>query len=60
MSAGTPSIPSETLPDSATLKKAGGLTVFDDEGKKVEFGSIFAEKKTIVVFVREYLYQYAS
>ncbi|KLO15810.1 hypothetical protein SCHPADRAFT_870601 [Schizopora paradoxa] len=54
MSTATPSIPSDTLPDSETLEKAGRLTVFDDEGKKVEFKSIFAAKKTIVVFVRHF------
>lgn len=53
MSSAAPSIPSETIPDGETLEKVGRLTVFDEEGKNVEFGSIFVEKKTIVVFVRE-------
>lgn len=53
MSSLTPTIPSETLPEGEVLQKAGQLIVFDEAGKRIEFGSIFAEKKTIVVFVRE-------
>jgi len=54
MSSLTPTIPTETLPDGEALQKAAQLIVFDEAGKRIEFGSIFAEKKTIVVFVRHF------
>ncbi|KAF7321810.1 hypothetical protein MKEN_00702800 [Mycena kentingensis (nom. inval.)] len=43
----------ETL-DPQTLAAASKLEVFDAEGKKVTFGSLYADKKTVVVFIRHF------
>ncbi|KAL1713104.1 AhpC/TSA antioxidant enzyme-domain-containing protein [Schizophyllum commune] len=44
-----------TLLDEATLASAAELDVYDAQGKKVKFGSIYAENKTVVVFIRHFL-----
>ncbi|KAL1730415.1 AhpC/TSA antioxidant enzyme-domain-containing protein [Schizophyllum commune] len=44
-----------TLPDEATLASAAELDVYDAQGKKVKFGSIYGENKTVVVFIRHFL-----
>ncbi|KAL1703664.1 AhpC/TSA antioxidant enzyme-domain-containing protein [Schizophyllum commune] len=44
-----------TLLDEATLTSAAQLNVYDAQGKKVKFGSIYAENKTVVVFIRHFL-----
>ncbi|KAL1690986.1 AhpC/TSA antioxidant enzyme-domain-containing protein [Schizophyllum commune] len=44
-----------TLFDEATLASAAQLNVYDAQGKKVKFGSIYAENKTVVVFIRHFL-----
>ena len=41
----------ETI-DKATLEKASDIEIFDASGTKVKFGSLFQDKKTIVVFIR--------
>lgn len=46
MSAGT------SIPDADTLAKASELNVQDVKGETVSFGSIFKDRKTIVVFIR--------
>jgi len=38
----------------AELAAAAELTVFDRNGNKVNFGSLYEYQKTIVVFVREF------
>ncbi|KAF7295215.1 hypothetical protein MIND_01060300 [Mycena indigotica] len=43
----------ETL-DRATLEAAAKFEVFDGGGNKVTFGSLFAEQKTVVVFIRHF------
>jgi len=44
----------KALPDETTTKEASDLEVFDINGDKVKFGSIFASEKTIVVFIRHF------
>ena len=36
-----------------TLEKASQLELYNEQGDKVTFGSIFEGKKTVVVFIRE-------
>lgn len=40
------------LPDADTLALAKQHTVFDANGGKITFGSIFEEQQTVVVFIR--------
>lgn len=44
--------PDET-PDEATLNAAATLEIFTEKGDKITFGSLFKERKTVVVFIRE-------
>ncbi|KAJ7064690.1 AhpC/TSA antioxidant enzyme-domain-containing protein [Mycena amicta] len=44
---------SETL-DQKTLEAACKFDVWDAKGDKVNFGSLFAEQKTIIVFIRHF------
>ncbi|EMD31125.1 hypothetical protein CERSUDRAFT_69555 [Gelatoporia subvermispora B] len=51
--------------DAETLAEASKLTVYDGFGNQVEFGSLFRDKKTVVVFIRhffcgQYVMQLAS
>ena len=41
----------KALPDNATIREVSNLEVFDINGDKVKFGSIFEKQKTIVVFI---------
>ena len=36
----------------AALESAKKLTVMDEDGQQVDFGSLFKDNKTIVIFVR--------
>ncbi|KAF9061191.1 AhpC/TSA antioxidant enzyme-domain-containing protein [Rhodocollybia butyracea] len=45
---------SANIPDNDTLSKASDLEVLDFEGKKVSFGSLFTERKMILVFIRHF------
>ncbi|KAH9486022.1 Peroxiredoxin-like 2C [Psilocybe cubensis] len=42
------------LPDQKTLEEAGNCDILDIDGNKVKFSTIFAEQKTIVVFIRHF------
>jgi hypothetical protein len=42
--------------DADTIEKASALNVFDVNGQKTSFGSMFEEQKTIVVFIRASIY----
>lgn len=44
-------LPTE-LPSPQTLQEIAKVEVWDDEGNKVPFGSIYGEEKTVVVFIR--------
>lgn len=44
----------KALPDDTTIAEASILEVFDVNGNKVNFGSIFEKQKTIVVFISKY------
>lgn len=44
----------EGIPDENAVAKAAELYVFDSEGRQVKFGDLFKDKKTILVFIREY------
>lgn len=41
------------IPTEEVLKQAGALNVLDSQGKEVQFASIYAAQKTIIVFIRE-------
>ena len=41
----------KALPDDITIKEASDVEVFDINGDKVKFGSIYDSEKTIVVFI---------
>ncbi|GLB43806.1 putative ahpC/TSA antioxidant enzyme [Lyophyllum shimeji] len=43
-----------SIPNQETIAKASKLEIFDGEGNKVAFGSLFESQKTIVVFVRHF------
>ncbi|KZT43702.1 hypothetical protein SISSUDRAFT_1039573 [Sistotremastrum suecicum HHB10207 ss-3] len=45
---------SQTVPDAEALGRASQLKIWDETGKQVEFGSVFADKRTIVVFIRHF------
>jgi len=38
--------------DAKTLETAADICVFDHQGGEVRFGDIFADSKTLVVFIR--------
>jgi len=42
------------VPDAQALSEASKLTVYDSSGKEVEFGSLFRDRKTILVFIRHF------
>jgi len=44
----------KALPDETTIKEASDLEIFDINGDKVKFGSIYASEKAIVVFIRHF------
>jgi hypothetical protein len=41
------------IPSIEKINAASALMVFDDKGNKVSFGSLYAESRTLVVFIRE-------
>ncbi|KAI0636624.1 AhpC/TSA antioxidant enzyme-domain-containing protein [Trametes polyzona] len=43
-----------TPPSSDFLSNAAALTVFDQDGKEVSFGSLINDQKTVVVFIRHF------
>lgn len=45
----------KALPDEETIQKAAEHEIYDLNGNKVKFGSLFAEQKTIIVFIRAYI-----
>ncbi|KAF5383340.1 hypothetical protein D9757_008393 [Collybiopsis confluens] len=45
---------SESLPDGTAVANASSFDLLDKSGKKVNFGSLFKEKKIIVVFIRHF------
>ncbi|KAJ7650607.1 AhpC/TSA antioxidant enzyme-domain-containing protein [Roridomyces roridus] len=45
----------DQLPEASVLETASKLLVEDSKGNKVEFGSLFADQKTIVVFLRHFI-----
>lgn len=46
---------SDIIPDATTLTKAADLDILNAKGDKLKFGSLFEEKKVIVVFIRSSL-----
>ncbi|THU91797.1 hypothetical protein K435DRAFT_863085 [Dendrothele bispora CBS 962.96] len=38
----------------SNIEKTSALDIHDAEGKEVNFGSLFADKKVVVVFIRTY------
>ncbi|KAJ7159254.1 AhpC/TSA antioxidant enzyme-domain-containing protein [Mycena crocata] len=44
----------DTLPEVSSLDLASKCQVADVKGNKIEFGSIFAHQKTVVVFIRHF------
>jgi hypothetical protein len=52
----TITVPRAETVDAKTLKNAHNILVYDENGHSMEFGSLFAEQKTIVVFIREWVY----
>ncbi|KAI0049926.1 hypothetical protein FA95DRAFT_1514890 [Auriscalpium vulgare] len=53
MSTPAPTQPQSVL-DAKTIDAAASVEVWNGKGEKVRFGSIFAEQKTIVVFIRHF------
>lgn len=47
----------KAIPDAEVLAKAAQVEIWDKEGKKVSFGSVFEGQKTVVVFIRAFLPQ---
>lgn len=43
------------LPNAQTLKDIAKVEVWDDEGKKIPFGTLYRDQKTVVVFIRTFL-----
>jgi hypothetical protein len=41
-----------TTIDKQTLETAADIHVFDSQGARVRFGDIFADQKTVIVFIR--------
>lgn len=40
--------------DARALETATDISIFNSKGEQVRFGDVFANQKTIVVFVRAY------
>jgi len=45
---------SSTTIDKKTLETATDIHVFDSQGRQVRFGNIFADQKTVIVFIRHF------
>ncbi|KAJ7714360.1 AhpC/TSA antioxidant enzyme-domain-containing protein [Mycena metata] len=55
------SLPHDALPEASVLEQAFKCEIEDASGAKIQFGSLFAEQKTVVVFVRQFFCgQYVS
>lgn len=37
-----------------TLKKAGDLEIFDENGTKLKFSSLYSDKQVLIVFIRHF------
>ena len=46
----------KALPDETTIKEVSDLEIFDINGDKVKFGSIYDSEKAIVVFISMHLF----
>ncbi|THV01135.1 hypothetical protein K435DRAFT_718349 [Dendrothele bispora CBS 962.96] len=44
----------EDLPDQKLVQKVSDIELVDVDGNKLKFGTVIADKKTIVVFVRQF------
>ncbi|KAJ6593419.1 AhpC/TSA antioxidant enzyme-domain-containing protein [Mycena capillaripes] len=44
----------DALPEASALELASKCEVEDDQGNKVQFGSLYADHKTVVVFIRHF------
>ncbi|KIM38278.1 hypothetical protein M413DRAFT_448014 [Hebeloma cylindrosporum] len=44
----------KAIPDERTIAEAADLEIFDVNGDRIKFGSIFEKEKTIVVFIRHF------
>ncbi|KAF8901382.1 AhpC/TSA antioxidant enzyme-domain-containing protein [Gymnopilus junonius] len=44
----------KAIPDEKTIQRASELNVLDVNGENVEFGSLFKDEKTVVVFIRHF------
>ncbi|KAF9545123.1 hypothetical protein CPC08DRAFT_769927 [Agrocybe pediades] len=42
------------IPDAQSIVNAQELEIFDFNGSKVKLGSLFQDKKTIIVFIRHF------
>lgn len=51
----TGNLNSKEIPSPEMLSKAAKVELWSEEGKKVSFGSIFEDHRTMVVFIRTYL-----
>jgi len=43
------------IPSNEEINAASALMVFDNKGNKVSFGSLYAESRTLVVFIRHFM-----
>lgn len=41
------------IPSTEKLSEISKIEVWDEEGKKVPFGSVYEDEKTVVVFIRK-------
>jgi hypothetical protein len=46
---------SSDILSAETLQKAGEYEIFDEDGKKLKFSSLYADKQTLVIFIRHFL-----
>jgi len=42
------------IPTSGEISAASAFDVFDDKGNKVSFGSLHAERRTLIIFIRHF------
>lgn len=42
------------IPSTEKLTEISKIEVWDEEGKKVEFGSVYENEKTVVIFIRAF------
>lgn len=43
----------KSIPSDATILEASNLDIFDKQGSKVRFGSLYEKEKAVVVFISE-------